>query len=116
MEESAPLIETLVSPGLIICYIFFGVALVASIGMPLVNAIKNPAGLMKALIGVVGLVVIFAVSYGISGSEVTAKAVSYGVDASSTRLIGAGMITFYIFLICSMVLAIYSLVKDIITG
>jgi len=116
MEQSTPLVESLVSPGLIIGYIFFGVAVAASIGMPLVNAIKNPAGLVKVLIGVVGLIVLFAVSYGISGSDVSAKAVSYGVDASSSRLIGAGMIMFYIILVSSMVLAIYSLVKDIITG
>lgn len=116
MEQSTPLVESLVSPGLIIGYIFFGVAVAASIGMPLVSAIKNPAGLVKVLIGVVGLIVLFAVSYGISGSDVSAKAVSYGVDASSSRLIGAGMIMFYIILVSSMVLAIYSLVKDIITG
>ncbi len=116
MEESAPLIESLISPGLIICYVFFAVAVIASIGMPIIHAIKHPAGLMKALIGVVGLVVLFGVSYALSGSEVSAKAVSMGVDAGSSRMIGAGMITFYIILAASVVLAVYSLVKDIITG
>ncbi|NOS57160.1 MAG: hypothetical protein HOP37_13015 [Cyclobacteriaceae bacterium] len=116
MEESAPLIESLISPGLIICYALFAIVVIASIGMPVVYAIKHPAGLLKALIGVVGLVVLFGVSYAMSGSEVSAKAVAMGVDASSSRMIGAGMITFYIILAASVVLAIYSLVKDIITG
>jgi hypothetical protein len=116
MEESAPLIESLVSPGLIVCYIAFGIALVASIGMPILNAIRNPEGLMKALIGVVGLVLLFGVSYMLSGSEVSAKAISNGIDAGGSRMIGAGMIMFYIILTTSAVLAIYSLVKDIITG
>ena len=116
MEESAPLIESLISPGLIICYVFFAVAVIASIGMPVIHAFKHPAGLMKALIGVVGLVVLFGLSYAISGSEVSAKAVSSGVDAGGSRMIGAGMIMFYIILTGSAILAIYSLITDIITG
>jgi hypothetical protein len=116
MEESAPLIESLVGPGLVVCYIVFAIAAIASIGMPILHAIKNPQGLIKALIGIVGLVVLFGISYALSGSEVTAKAASLGIDASSSRLIGAGMILFYFVLIASAVLAIYSLIKDIISG
>jgi TRAP-type C4-dicarboxylate transport system permease small subunit len=86
------------------------------VGMPILNAIKNPQGLVKALIGVVGLVVLFGLSYAISGSEVTARAASLGIDASSSRMIGAGMIMFYIILLVSTVLAVFSLVRDIISG
>lgn len=116
MEESAPLIESLVGPGLIVCYIFFGLAFLASVGMPILQAIKNPQGLVKALIGIVGLVVLFGISYALSGSEVTAKAASLGINEASSRMIGAGMILFYIVLIISAMLAIYSLIKDIISG
>jgi hypothetical protein len=114
--EEAPLIETLVSPGLIVCYVLLVITLVASVGMPILNAIKNPQGLVKALVGIVGLVVLFGISYALSGSEVTAKAASLGHDAASSRMIGAGMILFYIVLLVSTVLAIYSLIKDIISG
>ncbi|MFM9840136.1 MAG: hypothetical protein ACKVOQ_17855 [Cyclobacteriaceae bacterium] len=115
MDESS-LLHTLASPGLIVCYIFALVALVTSVGMPIFNAIKNPAGLIKGLIGVVGLAILFGISYALSGSEVTPRFASLGVDASSSKLIGAGMIMFYIILISSAILAIYSLLKDIITG
>ena len=116
MEESAPLIETLISPGLIVCYVFLLLAILTSIGMPVLNMIKHPEGLVKSLIGVVGLVVLFGVSYALSGAEVSAKATAMGVDASGSRMIGAGMIMFYIILGVSTVLAIYSLIKDIIQG
>ena len=95
---------------------FLGLALIASIGMPIFTTIKHPQGLVKPLIGVVGLVIIFGLSYAVSGSELTAKTASLGVNESSSKLIGAGMITFYFFLISSTVLAIYSLIKDIIQG
>ena len=116
MEESTPLIESAISPGLIVCYVFLIGAIVTSIGMPILNMIKHPEGLVKSLIGVVGLIVLFGVSYALSGAEVSAKATAMGVDASGSKMIGAGMIMFYIILGVSAVLAIYSLVKDIITG
>jgi hypothetical protein len=117
MDESSIFFnDKLISTGLMACYIFAVIALLTSIGMPIINAIKNPAGLVKALIGVVGLIVLFGISYALSGSEVSIRAATLGVDASSSRLIGAGMIMFYIILISSAVLAIYSLIKDIISG
>jgi hypothetical protein len=76
----------------------------------------DPKGLIKALIGIVGLVVLFGISYALSGSEVTAKSAALGIDAASSRMIGAGMILFYIVLFVSIILAIYSLIKDIISG
>jgi hypothetical protein len=115
MEESTPLIVSLVSPGLIVCYVFFIIALVASIGMPLIDAIKNPQGLIKAFIGIIGLVVIFGISYALSGSEVTQKSAALGITPASSKLVGAGMIMFYIVLIVSVILAVYSLIKDIIS-
>jgi uncharacterized membrane protein YqjE len=116
MEEKTGLLYSLISPGLIVCYIFFGITLVVSVGMPIINAIKNPQGLVKALAGIVGLVILFAISYAFSGSEVSLKAAALGTTADSSRLIGAGMILFYFVLSISVILAIYSLVKDIITG
>lgn len=116
MEESTPLIEALVPFGLYLCYFFFIVALISAVGMPILNAIKNPVGLVKALAGVVGLVILFGVAYGLSGSDVSPNAVSAGVDAAGSKLIGAGLITFYVMLLGSTVLAVYSLVKDIVTG
>ncbi len=114
MEDS--ILYSLIGPGLVICYIFVGLALISSIGMPIFNAIKNPAGLVRSLIGVVGLVVLFVISYAISDSEVTSKMAAYGIDQSSSKLIGAGLIMFYFALIVAAILAAASLVRDIINN
>jgi hypothetical protein len=116
MEEKTGLLYSLISPGLVVCYVLLGLTIVASVVMPMINAIKNPQGLIKALIGIVGLVVLFGISYALSGSEVSAKAAALGTTAASSKMIGAGMILFYIVLLTSAVLAIYSLIKDIISG
>jgi hypothetical protein len=106
---------SLIGPGLWFCIGLLVVTLVLSVGMPLYNAIKNPAGLLKALIGIVGLVVLFGVAYALSGSEVSQKAATLGTTPGSSKMIGAGLILFYITLIMSTILAAFSLVKDIIT-
>jgi hypothetical protein len=85
--------------GIYLAYIFLGFALVASIALPLVNALKHPAGLVKSLVGVGGLVVLFIVAYTLSGSDLSAKAVAMGVDESGSKMIGAGLILFYFTLV-----------------
>jgi hypothetical protein len=94
--------------GIYISYIFVGVALVAAVVLPLVNALKHPAGLVKSLMGVGGLVVLFIVSYSLSGSEVSAKAIAMGVDDSGSKMIGAGLILFYFVLVVATVGIVFS--------
>lgn len=81
--------------GIYIVYLFFGVALVTAVVLPLINAIKHPAGLVKSLMGVGALVILFIITYSVSGSEVSSKAAAMGIDASGSKFIGAGLILFY---------------------
>jgi hypothetical protein len=97
-----------ISPGLYIGYILLGIATIAAIALPLMNAIKNPSVLIKSGISLVGLLIIFAISYAIADDNVNSIAVSYGQDASSVKLIGAGLIMFYIVIILSVVGLVYS--------
>ena len=98
----------LIDIGIYVTYVLFFVALISAIVLPLINAIKNPAGLLKSLFGVGGLVVLFLVSYGLSGDEVSAKAASFGLDSGDSKLIGAGLILFYIVFVLSAVGVVFS--------
>lgn len=82
--------------GLYIGYTLFLVALAAAVFLPLITALKSPKDLLKSLMGLGALVVIFLISFGLSGSEVTAKYVAQGVGEGSSKLIGAGLTMFYI--------------------
>lgn len=94
--------------GIYIAYISLGIALIASIVLPLVNALKHPAALVKSLVGVGGLVVLFIVAYSLSGSEVSAKAVANGIDESSSKMIGAGLLLFYFVFVAAAVGIVFS--------
>ena len=98
----------LIDIGLYLSFILLGVATASAVVMPLLTALKHPAGLVKSLIGVGGLVVLFILAYTVSGSELSAKAVSLGVDESGSKLIGAGLILFYLVFVISVIGVIYS--------
>jgi uncharacterized membrane protein YeiB len=94
--------------GLTFVYILFGAALIAAVVLPFISALKNPKVLTKIGISVGVLLVIFLVSYAISGNEVTRIAASKGQDAFDSKMIGAGLITFYIALVVAVLGLVYS--------
>lgn len=98
----------LIDIGLYVGYLVLIVATASAIVLPLINAIKNPAGLLKSAIGLIGVVVFFGVAYAMSNSEVTPQAASLGVTETGSKLISAGLILFYIALVISLVSLVYS--------
>lgn len=98
----------MIDAGLYVTYVFFFIALGAAVILPVLHAIRNPKELGKSAIGVGFLVVLFIIAYSLSGSEVTPKAVALGVGEGSSKLIGAGLISFYMVMIIAILGMIYS--------
>ncbi len=98
----------MIDAGLYLTYAFFFVALGAAIILPLLHALKHPKELGKSAMAVGLLVILFLVAYALSDSTVNAKAVALGVDEASSKLIGAGLILFYIVFGASLLGIVYS--------
>lgn len=96
MEQDFVDIILLVSYGLLV------LAAIAAIILPLINAIGNPKSLIKGLAGVLLIVVVFGISYSLSGSEVTATYMKFGINEGLSQFIGASIITVYILLVVSI--------------
>ena len=94
--------------GFYLFYALLFVSIGAAIVYPIINAIKTPGSLGKSAIGVGALVVLFGISYALSGTSLTAKAIALGENESSAKLIGAGLIMFYIALMISIIALVYS--------
>ena len=94
--------------GLYAFYVLLAVAILSAIVFQIINGIKSPKELKGSLIGLGVLLVIFVISYVVSGSEVSSRQMSLGVDETEMKLIGAGILMFYITLILSIVGLIYS--------
>jgi hypothetical protein len=81
--------------------------LIGSIGALIVleafNLLKDPKALIFAGAVIVGLVVLFFISYSLSTGDVKTKYTALGVGEGSSKLIGAGLIMLYIFLFGSII-------------
>ena len=101
--------NTEIDIGLYIVYFLFFIALAATIILPLLSAAKAPKTLVKSGIAVGGLVLMFAVAYGLAGGELTPKWETLGVTTEfNSKLIGAGLTMFYFVFIIAIVTMIYS--------
>ncbi len=87
---------TSVDAGLYIGYILFGVAVLTAVILPLVKSLQSPGELKKPLIAIVAMVALFAISYALTGSDLTAEQAAKGITETTSKLVGAGLTLFYL--------------------
>ncbi len=92
-------------------YVGYGLiflAIISAVTFPLVQGLRNPKGLVKSLMGVGALVVLFILGYALSSSTVTTVWAAKGITEGVSKLVGAGLIMFYIVLVIAILGLIYS--------
>ena len=94
--------------GLYVLYALLAIALASAIIFPIIHAIKDPSSLARIAISIGIFVVLFGIAYALADSKVTLKTAAAGITPSTSRLIGAGLIMFYIALAGSALALIYS--------
>lgn len=106
----------IVSEGMLIdwCYILLGIATLTAIVFPIMTMAQNPKNAKNALIGIVGLAVIFALGYFMAGDEeVFDASAKLLADASTSQLSEAGLNAFYILGLGAIGVIIFSEVSKI---
>jgi hypothetical protein len=98
----------MIDVGLYIVYTLFFVALVAAIVLPLVYAIQTPGNLLRSLYGVFALIILFGIAYALSDSVVKPTWAVLGVTPGVSKMVGAGLITFYVVIVVAFVGLIFS--------
>lgn len=105
-----------VSEGMLInwCYILLGIAAVSAIIFPVITMAQNPKNAKNALIGIVGLAVVFAIGYAMAGNEeVFDASAKLLADESTSQLSEAGLNAFYILGLGAIGVIIFSEVSKI---
>lgn len=96
-------------------YLLLAIAVIATVVFGLKNIVSTPGGLKKTLIGVVGLLVLLGVAYGLaSGTDVDIeKMAAAGIETSESgvKKVGAGINMFFIMLVVAVVLIAWGAVK-----
>ena len=106
----------MIDTGLILSYILFLVATFGALAFPVMFMIKHPKEARMALAAIGALIVIFFLSWLISGSELTEKDSLLGISSSESKLIGAGLITSYIIFVITIISTFGSQIKSLIVN
>lgn len=96
------------------CYVLLGIATLTAIVFPIMTMAQNPKNAKNALIGIVGLAVVFAIGYAMAGNEEVfdASAVLLA-DESTSKMSEAGLNAFYILGLGAIGVIIFSEVSKI---
>ena len=93
---------------LYIGYALIFVAVAGSVILPLINSLGNPKSLIRSGIGVGALLVIFIISYALSGNEVTEVYKEFDVDAGGSKTIGGMLTMMYLLILLAVVGIVYT--------
>ena len=100
---------------LLAAYALIGLAVLAVIVLPIINAIGNPKTLVSGVIGLVFILLVFGIGYGISGAEVTATYSKFGIDAGLSKYVGGIISTTYILVFVAIIGIIYTEISKILS-
>ena len=94
--------------GLFASYALIGLCTIIAIGMPLIQSLGDPKSLIKSGIGVAVLVVVFFIAYLMADDMAT------GTTATTSKMVGAGLITTYVFFFAAILGILYTEVSKIL--
>lgn len=100
--------------GIPLALVMIVVALALSVVFPVLDVIKHFDQAKKSLIGVGAMVAIFVIAYVTSSSDLPPYAAKANVSPSQFKLISAGLSTFLITLLLTVVVVIYDVVRGFV--
>lgn len=90
------------------CYFLFAIGAIFAVFFPIMEMAKNPNGAKSALIGVGALLVVFGISYALGGDEMPDKYAGFISGPGESKMVSAGLISFYILAVAAIVTTVYS--------
>ncbi len=90
-------------------------AMVASVVLPFIKSTGDTKGLMQTGIIAGILLVIFAISYAVSGDEVNKIHQTFNITAGGSKFIGGVLIMTYVMTVGSILLALAAWVKGLVS-
>lgn len=98
----------IIDVGLYASYILIILCALAAVVIPLIQSFSDPQSLVKSAIGLVALVVIFFIGYALASGDAP------GTTESTSKFVGAGLITMYILFIGAFVAIVFTEVSKMI--
>ncbi len=100
--------EAVINIGLYVSYVLLGIAILSSIVLPLINSLDDTSALIKAGIGVGIIIVLYGISWAISGNEVIDLYIKWDIGEGISKAIGGALIMMYILFLVAIAGIIYT--------
>lgn len=98
----------MIDTGIYLTYALIGICVVGILGFSIVNIAKNPGGAKSAVFGIVGLILIFILTYVTSdGTDATTVYAEEGITEATSKRVGMGLGTFYVLTAVAILSIIY---------
>lgn len=119
-DSNMPIAEQMESGGIstmfALAYILLAVAVLSTLVFGLKNMVSTPGGLKKSLFGIVGLLIILGVAYGLSsGSDISIDTMLENNNIVTTegqiKSVGAGINMFFLMLLAAVGLIVWGAIK-----
>lgn len=100
--------------GITITFILSIISIAAAVIFPVVYMISHPKSAMRALVGVVLMIVVFGLGYALSGDEITVAYEKVGFDsAGASKLVGGSLKMMYIMIAAVLAVTVFSEVRKL---
>lgn len=103
-----------ISSGLMLTYFTIGLCVIAWLLFGLKDLLSDLANSKKVLIGFAGFIVLLLVGYLIADNEVLGSWAEKGVTEGTSKWVGAGLMSFYVFISVAILTIIWSEVSRMI--
>jgi len=100
----------MVEVGLYLSYALLGVAALATIVFPIIHMVKNPDTAKRTGISIIGLLIIFGISFVFAKDDIITK---FDYSAADYKLVGAALIGMYILVFGTVLSILYSEISGI---
>lgn len=94
--------------GLYFFYFLCVLAIAGTVGFAILHAINTPGALLRSAIAIGALLALFGVAYALSSSDVIASHRALGITGGTSKIVGAGLIMFYIVIVLAFISLLYS--------
>lgn len=99
---------SLIDAGLFVSYALIALCALAAILIPLIQSFDDPQKLVKSGVGLGILIVVFVISYAVASPEAA------GATETTSKLVGAGIISTYVFFFGAIIGIIFTEISKMI--
>jgi len=100
--------EFLINTGIIITYLMVAFAALTTVGFGIKKMIANTENAKKTIYTILGLIGVLLFSYLIASNEVLSSFEKYEINASTSKKVGMGLITFYFLIFGAIAAVLYA--------